>query len=75
MRTKQVVSVSLGSSKRDVDHSFQLLLQQLREGDESIVWITEEQGREVRHVSEPLAGPWDRFWRDVLSVVVPEHML
>jgi len=57
------------------DHSFQLLLQQPQEGDESMVWITEEQGREVRHVSEPLAGPWDRFWRDVLSVVVPEHML
>lgn len=57
------------------DHSFQVLLQRPREGDDSMEWITEEQGREVRHRSEPLAGPWTRFWRDVLSVVVPEHML
>jgi hypothetical protein len=42
---------------------------------DAIVWITEEQGTEVRYESEPQAGFWKRLWGGVLSIIVPEHLL
>ena len=51
-------------------HSFSL---QMR-GD-GVEWITEEQGKEVRFKSDPLASSWLRFLSGVTSVLVPEDLL
>ena len=67
--------VALFDESAQPDHSFRVLLRDPQQEDDGLVWITEEQGREVRYESEPLAGFWMRFWRGVLSIFVPEHMM
>ena len=57
------------------DHAYRVLLRDPQQDGDALVWIAEEQGVEVRYESEPLAGFWKRFWRGVLSVIVPEHLL
>ncbi len=43
--------------------------------EDNIVWITLEDGREVRFDHEPEAGLWKRFSTHFLSVFVPESQL
>ena len=61
---------SLFEESTQAHHSFSL---QLR-GD-GVEWITEEQGKEVRYKSDPLASKWQRFLNGVTSVLVPEDLL
>jgi putative cardiolipin synthase len=58
-----------------LEHSFRLILREQQSVEQSIEWITEEQGQQTRYEYEPKAQPWVIFWRSVLSIVVPEHML
>lgn len=51
-------------------HSFRLRMR----GD-ALEWVTEENGREARYDSEPLASRWKRFMSSVPSVLVPEDLL
>ena len=57
------------------DHAFRVLLQDPQQSGDSLVWITEERGNEVRYESEPLASFFKRFWSGVFSIIVPEHLL
>jgi putative cardiolipin synthase len=59
----------------DPDHAFHVLLRKPEQSGDALVWITEDQGNEVRYESEPLAGFWKQLWSGVLSVIVPEHEL
>ena len=43
--------------------------------DGSLLWLTEEEGGTVEYVTEPSTGFWLRLWREVLSLVLPEHLL
>ena len=43
--------------------------------DGDLVWISEENGREVRHTRDPEVGFWRRFSTWFLSVFAPESML
>jgi hypothetical protein len=43
------------------------------EGD--LVWISEENGREVRYTRDPEVGFWRRFSTWFLSILAPESML
>ena len=61
---------SLFEESTQAHHSFSL---QLR-GD-GVEWITEEQGKEVRYKSDPLASKWQRFLNGVTSVLIPEDLL
>lgn len=56
-------------------HAFRLVLQDHRPGALAIERITEERGQEIRHDYDPKAGRWVVFWRSVLSILLPEHML
>jgi putative cardiolipin synthase len=40
-----------------------------------LVWITEENGREVRYYKDPMTGFWLRLWVHILSGFAPESML
>jgi cardiolipin synthase C len=44
-------------------------------GDDGLVWVTEENGQEVRYYQEPLSRFWRRFSMRLLSVITPESML
>ncbi len=44
-------------------------------GDERLVWITEEDGQEVRYYSEPNAGIWRRFGAWFMSLLPIEQHL
>lgn len=57
------------------EHSFRLVLQDEQPGQDAMEWVTEEQGQQIRFEYEPKAPPWVVFWRSVLSIIVPEHML
>jgi putative cardiolipin synthase len=57
------------------EHSFRLVLQNEQPGRDAMAWVTEEQGQQIRYEYEPKAPPWVAFWRSVLSLIVPEHML
>ncbi|MEO8653658.1 MAG: phospholipase D-like domain-containing protein, partial [Ramlibacter sp.] len=57
------------------EHSFRLVLQNQQSVEEAIEWVSEEQGQETRYEYEPKVQPWVIFWRSVLSILVPEHML
>jgi putative cardiolipin synthase len=47
----------------------------LREGGDGLVWITEDNGAEVRYYREPDRGFWRRIPSRVLSLFTPELML
>ena len=57
------------------EHCFRLVLRTQQAGEQAIEWVTEEQGQEARYEYEPKAQPWVLFWRSVLSILLPEHML
>ena len=61
---------SLFEESTQAHHSFSL---QMR--SDGVEWITEEQGKEVRYKSDPLASRWRRFLNGVTSVLVPEDLL
>jgi putative cardiolipin synthase len=55
-------------------HAYKLEL--IEDGRHKILtWLTDEGGLVVRHRVEPHAGPWLRLWRDILSILLPEHLL
>ncbi|MEW6703608.1 MAG: phospholipase D family protein [Pseudomonadota bacterium] len=58
----------------DLHHAFKLQLQDSDTGPR-LIWLTEEEGVVVRHEAEPGAGFWLQLWRDLLSLLLPEHML
>jgi putative cardiolipin synthase len=43
--------------------------------DLALAWITEEEGREVRYESEPLAGFWRRVLSPLLGALAPDDFL
>lgn len=43
--------------------------------DEKIVWVGEENGKEVIYKDEPLAGSWRKFSTGFLSLFAPESLL
>jgi putative cardiolipin synthase len=45
------------------------------DGREGEVWTSEEDGSLQQYYDEPMSSPWQRFWRDVLGVVIPERLL
>ena len=44
-------------------------------GDDRLVWVDAEKGREVRYYREPLAGFWLRFSGRFFYMLIPEAML
>jgi len=44
-------------------------------GDDTLVWVNAEKGREVRYYREPLAGFWLRFSGRFFYLLIPESML
>lgn len=46
----------------------------LREG-RRLVWITEENGRQVHYHKEPMIKPWRRFCMRLISFITPESVL
>ncbi len=44
-------------------------------GDDDLVWVTEEEGKEVRYYQEPLSRFFQRFSQRCLSWLTPESML
>lgn len=44
-------------------------------GREDVIWISEEDGGHQQTEDEPMSNAWQRLWRDVLGVLVPEHLL
>ncbi len=44
-------------------------------GDDTLVWVNTEKGREVRYYREPLAGFWLRFSGRFFYLLIPESML
>ena len=44
-------------------------------GDDDLVWITEDNGREVRYYQEPLSRFWPRLSLKSLSWLTPELLL
>ena len=44
-------------------------------GDDDLVWVTEEQGKEVRYYQEPLSRFWPRLTQRCLFWLAPESML
>lgn len=56
-------------------HSFRVSLGDPLQDEETLAWITEENGQEVRYRDEPLAGFVRRWWFRALSILVPEDVL
>ena len=52
-----------------------LLTLSTRPRDDVLVWVTAENGREVRYYREPLAGFWLRFSGRFFYMFIPESML
>jgi putative cardiolipin synthase len=44
-------------------------------GDDDMVWVTEEEGKEVRYYQEPMSRFWPRLSRRCLFWLTPESML
>jgi phosphatidylserine/phosphatidylglycerophosphate/cardiolipin synthase-like enzyme len=44
-------------------------------GDDDLVWVTEDDGREVRYYQEPLSRFWPRLFQRGLFWLAPESML
>ncbi len=66
--------VALFEEGIDVQHAFKL---GIRETDdfEGLTWYAEVDGKGVVYDAEPMSSPWRLFWRGVLGVLIPEHML
>lgn len=56
------------------ERSFRLMLTGTAPEKKTILWITEEDSREIRYEREP-AGFWRRFFSRVLSSLTPEELL
>lgn len=55
-------------------HAFKLNARDTN-GREDVIWNSEEDGGNQQFEEEPMSNPWQRLWRDVLGVLIPEHML
>ena len=44
-------------------------------GDDDMVWVTEEEGKEVRYYQEPMSRFWQRLSLRCLFWLTPESML
>lgn len=58
----------------DARHAFKVELNGTGE-TQALAWSTEEDGKPVRHESEPMSTAWQRLWRGVLGTLIPEHLL
>ena len=56
-------------------NSYRLELESNDSGTERLVWITEDDGEEVRFYSEPEVGAWRRFTTWLTSLLPVEHQL
>jgi putative cardiolipin synthase len=56
-------------------NSYRLALESDESGAERLVWITENDGIEVRYYSEPEVGVWRRFTTWLVSLLPIEHHL
>jgi putative cardiolipin synthase len=57
------------------ENSYRLALESDESGIERLVWITENDGNEVRYYSDPEVGAWRRFTTWLLSLLPIEHQL
>jgi putative cardiolipin synthase len=57
------------------ENSYRLELERDESGNERLVWITEDDGKEVRFYSEPEVGVWRRFTTWLVSLLPVEHHL
>ncbi len=64
-----------GTSARDAYRVEILGSSPVSEEWHGLVWITEENGREVRYYRDPMTGFWRRFSVRILSLFAPESML
>ena len=55
-------------------HAFRILLTGVAPEPATLLWITEEDGKEVRYDQEP-AGFWRRFFSSVLGSLAPDELL
>jgi len=58
----------------DLQHAFKLEIHPATASG-ALEWLTEEGGKSVRYDVEPMTELWLRVWRDVLGVLIPEHLL
>jgi cardiolipin synthase C len=56
-------------------HAFHVLLATWGQEQREFVWITEEDGKEVRYDNEPLTGFWRRLLARLLGVFAPDGLL
>jgi putative cardiolipin synthase len=56
-------------------NSYHLILESDKSGTEQLVWITENDGNEVRYYSDPEVGLWRRFTTWLVSLLPIEHLL
>lgn len=57
------------------ENSYRLALEQNEQGKDRLVWITEDNGREVRYYSDPEVGLWRRFSTWLISLLpIEEHL-
>jgi putative cardiolipin synthase len=56
-------------------NSYRLVLENDNSGSERLVWITENDGQEVRYYSDPEVGAWRRFTTWLVSLLPIEHHL
>jgi len=56
-------------------NSYRLILESDKSGTEQLVWITENDGDEVRYYSDPEVGLWRRFTTWLVSLLPIEHLL
>lgn len=57
------------------ENSYRVVLESDQEGGERLVWITEQDGKEVRYYSEPGAGFWRLFSAWFMSLLPIEEQL
>ena len=57
------------------ENSYRLALEKDVSGSERLVWITEDDGQEVRYYSDPEVGVWRRFTTWLVSLLPIEDQL
>jgi putative cardiolipin synthase len=76
IESKQLASelAALFDEGSEPRHAFKLDLGNAN-GREDVIWNSEEDGGRQQYVDEPISNPWQRLWRNVLGVFIPEHLL
>jgi putative cardiolipin synthase len=46
-----------------------------KEGEQTIAWVTEEEGRKVVYDEEPMTDFWDRLFVKIMTWLIPEDIL